>query len=253
MIYLDQKGLSALSNKAAIVDIGWRGTIQDNLAYILPECQFDGYYLGLEKFLNIQPANCTKAAFGPNLNQVEWTHLSDFFHSVAPIEMLCNSPNGSVVGYKVSSYSAVAERIVDTAENAIFDSYVKHFQNGVIDSVAGIAETISIHAISSKELRSLAVKTWREIIRTPNPDVITAYFQLNHNEQFGLGRFEDKRNRIPMGRWGKALLSPQGMRAFVIQLVATGWPEGYLARSNFLFVWPTIKLLRKLRKYFLAS
>ena len=250
MIYLEQKGLSALSKKAAIVDIGWRGTIQDNLAYLLPECQFDGYYLGLEKFLNIQPANCTKAAFGPNLNQAEWTHLPDFFHSVAPIEMLCNSPNGSVVGYKVSSHSTVAERIVDAAENAIFDSYVKHFQKGVIASVAGIAEMISIHAIASKELRSLAVKIWRGIIRTPNSDVATAYFQLNHNEQFGLGRFEDKRSRIPISRWGKALLSPQGMREFVILLVTTGWPEGYLARSNFLFVWPAIKFLRKLRKYF---
>lgn len=251
MIYLKQKGLSTSSQKAAIVDIGWRGTIQDNLAYLLPKCQFDGYYLGLEKFLNFQPANCTKAAFGPNLNQTEWAHLPDFFHSVAPVEMLCNSPNGSVVGYKISNDFAVAERIVDTAENAIFDRYVNFFQKGVIASVADIGEMISIHAIASKELRPLAVKTWGEIIRTPNSDVITAYFQLNHNEQFGLGRFEDKRNRIPISRWGKALLSPQGMREFIIQLVATGWPEGYLARSNFLFVWPAIKFLRKLRKYFL--
>lgn len=253
MIYLEQKGLSAASRKAAIVDIGWRGTIQDNLAYLLPECQFDGYYLGLEKFLNIQPVNCSKAAFGPSLNQAEWAYLPDFFRAVAPVEMLCNSPNGSVIGYKVSGHSAAAERIVDAAENAVFYRHVKYFQKGVIASVAGIAEMISIHAIASNELRPLAVKIWQEIIRTPNSSVAIAYFQLNHNEQFGLGGFEDKRSRIPISCWGKALLSPQGMREFVLQLEATGWPEGYLARSNLLFVWSAIKFLRKLRKYYLGN
>lgn len=250
MIYLEQKGLSASSKKIAIVDIGWRGTIQDNLAYLLPECQFDGYYLGLERFLNIQPVNCSKSAFGPNLNQVEWAHLPDFFRAVAPLEMLCNSSNGSVVGYKVSIHSAVAERIVDGAENAIFDNYVKHFQKSVIASVAGIAEIIKIHAIGSEELRPLAIKIWRDIIRMPNSDVATAYFQLNHNEQFGLGKFEDKRGRIPISRWVKALISLQGMRELAHLLDTTGWPEGYLARSNLLFIWPAITFLRKLRKYF---
>ena len=248
LTYLEQKGLSASSQKAAIVDIGWRGTIQDNLAHLFPECQFDGYYLGLEKFLNTQPTNCTKTAFGPNLNQAEWSHLPDFFHVVAPMEMLCNSPNGSVIGYKANNHGVIAERIVDVAENAIFDSHVKYFQKGVIASVADIAEIIRIHAIASKELNSLAIKIWDNIIKSPNPGVSIAYFRLNHNEQFGLGGFEDKRNRIPIRHWGKALLSPKGMRELVIQLEVIGWPEGYLARNNLLFVWSGIKILRKIRK-----
>lgn len=253
MIYLEQKGLSKKSKKSAIVDIGWRGTIQDNLAYLLPECNFDGYYMGLEKFLNIQPANCNKVAFGPNLNQGEWAHLSDFFRVVAPVEMLCNSPNGSVIGYEVNNDFALAERIVDAEENIIFHNYVKNFQEGVIGSVSELSEIIRIHAITSSELRPVAIEIWKKIINKPNAAVALAYFQLNHNEQFGLGGFENKRHRISMGYWGKALLTVQGAREFVLKLEATGWPEGYLARSNLLFVWSTIKYLRKLRRHSLTG
>ncbi len=253
MNYLEQKGLTASSKKAAIVDIGWRGTIQDNLAYLFPECKIDGHYLGLDKFINAQPTNCTKAAFGPNINHTEWSHFSDLFRTVAPIEMLCNSPDGSVIGYKVSDCSVIANRIVDAAESAVFDRYIKHFQEGVIGAVADMAEIIRVNALSSRELRSHAVKVWEGIIRIPNPAVATAYFQLHHNEQFGLGGFEDKSVRISKRYWVKAILSPQGMRNFVRQLEAIGWPEGYLASRNLLFVWSGIKLLRKVRSYSLAK
>jgi hypothetical protein len=246
--YLEQKGLSVSSRLAAVVDIGWRGTIQDNLAYLLPSCQFDGYYLGLEKFLNTQPSNSSKAAFGPDLNKAEWAHLPEFFRAVAPLEMLCNSSSGSVVRYNVVENYARAERIQDVAENSVFDRYVKHFQDGVVNSVVGIAETIRTHALASDELRPAAVTIWENIIRTPSSAVATAYFQLNHNEQFGLGGFEDKRRRIPIWQWCKALVSPKGLRELVIQLEATGWPEGYLARSNLLPFWSAISSLRKFKK-----
>lgn len=245
--YLDQKGLCASSRSAAIVDIGWRGTIQDNLALLLPDCQFDGYYMGLEKFLNEQPANASKSAFGPDLNKHEWMQWQDLFRAVAPLEMLCNSSSGSVVGYTITDGIAVAQRMCDSAENAVFDRYVTHFQKSIVESVADISEAIRIHAISSKELYPAAVKIWENMIRRPSPAVATAYFELNHNEQFGVGGFDDKSIRIPIWRWGRAFLSPNGLRELVIQLEATGWPEGYLARRNLLFFWSAIGMLRKAR------
>jgi len=246
--YLEQKGLSASSRSAAIVDIGWRGTIQDNLAFLLPDCQFDGYYMGLERFLNTQPSNARKAAFGPDLNRSEWANYSEFFRAVAPLEMLCNSSSGSVVGYTVKEGISVAERLQDSAENSVTDFYIRHFQRGIVDSIPGIAESIRTHAIGAAELRPVAVKIWEKIVSTPSPAVVTAYFQLNHNEQFGPGGFDDKSARIPIWRWGRALMSPKGMREFVIQLEETGWPEGYLARRNLLIVWSAIRFLRKAKR-----
>jgi FMN phosphatase YigB (HAD superfamily) len=246
--YLEQKGLSASSRLMAIVDIGWRGTIQDNLAFLFPNCQFDGYYLGLDKFLNEQPENARKTAFGPDLNKTESGQLSELLRAVAPLEMLCNSSGGSVIGYNVTGGCAVAERVVDSAEDAVIDRYVSHFQRGVVDFAIGFSETIRTHAISAEELRPMAVEIWRSIISKPSPAVVMAYFQLNHNEQFGVGGFKDKSSRIAISHWCRALTSPKGLRDLAIQLEETGWPEGYLARRNLLFVWSAIGRLRNFKR-----
>lgn len=246
--YLEQKGLSAASRSTAIVDIGWRGTIQDNLSYLFPDCQFDGYYLGLDRFLNEQPENGRKAAFVHDLNRAGSGQVADLFGAVAPLEMLCNSSSGSVTGYKVTQGCAVAERVSDGAENAVFERYVTHFQRGVVDFATVYAETVRTHAIYSAELRPMAVEVWKNIVSKPNSAIATAYFQLNHNEQFGVGSFKDKSRRIALSHWAKALTSPRGLRDLTLLLEETGWPEGYLARSKLLFVWSAIKRLRRIKR-----
>jgi len=57
------KGITNNNEPIFIVDIGWRGTIQDNLAHILENKQIDGYYLTLYEFYNLQPKNTKKISF----------------------------------------------------------------------------------------------------------------------------------------------------------------------------------------------
>ena len=248
--YLEQRGLSDSTQRAAVVDIGWRGTIQDNLSYLMPNCHFDGYYIGLNSFLNDQPSNTSKTAFGPNLNSSESRHCADLFAAVAPLEMLCNSSGGSVTGYSLAEGYAGAERIIDDAENKVVDQYVTHFQKGVVGSVERLCETIRVHAISSDELRPMSVQIWENIIRKPNLAVTHAYFQLNHNEQFGVGGFSDKSGPISIWRWCKALLLPSELRNLIRELEGTGWPQGYLYQRNILVFWSIIRRLRTYKNRF---
>jgi hypothetical protein len=44
-------------DRMLVVDVGWRGTVQDNLARLLPDTHLVGWYLALFPFLNPQPAN----------------------------------------------------------------------------------------------------------------------------------------------------------------------------------------------------
>ena len=248
--YLQGKGLSGSTKLACVVDIGWRGTIQDNLCYLMPNCHFDGYYIGLNSFLNDQPSNSTKTAFGPDINNDKSEHWADLFAAVAPLEMLCNSASGSVTGYSVAAGNARAERIMDGAENYVVDCYVTHFQAGVVASIDRLGELIRIHAISSDELRPMGVQIWASIIRKPSSAVTHAYFQLNHNEQFGVGGFADKSGPISLWRWCKAPLFPSEVRNLIRELEGTGWPEGYLYQRNILVFWPIIRRLRTYRNRF---
>jgi hypothetical protein len=227
MAYLGSAGLAGEVSRVGIVDIGWRGTIQDNLAYAMPAVEWSGYYLALNRYLNAQPDNVRKDAFGPDLNlSGELGHLLDF---VAPLEMLCNSPNGSVVGYERSEAGVKVHRHVDHAENQIHERYIKHFQLGVLDSIAYWAEYLRTHAYASEEIRPAAMGIWAGVIQRPPPFLAQAYFQLNHNETFGMGGFSDKRRMLTRMDVLKAFVSKSHRAKLHAFLMENGWLPGLMA------------------------
>lgn len=240
-----------LFGKAAVVDIGWRGTIQDNLSYLLPAVHIDGFYLGLDKYINQQPVNVSKFAFGPNLNTGELQH-AHLFAKVSPIEMLCNSPNGSVVGYVSSGYVYSAKRLVEESENVSFNDAVVYFQRGVILAAEVLGDVVRRHVVPVQALQDLAIRNWDDIALNPPVVIADAYFRLSHNESFGLGRFEDKTAVIPTSVWVKGFISPAGFKYLVRRLEGTGWPEGYLAKRGLGWFWSFVRFARETKRKFSA-
>lgn len=229
--YLASAGLDGRPGRVGIVDIGWRGTIQDNLAYALPVNEWFGYYLALNRYLNPQPANVRKAAFGPNLNASEaYQHLLEF---VAPLEMLCNSPNGSVIGYERTSQGMRVHRQIDQDENRIYEECAHHFQAGVLDAVAFWADFLRTHAYSAAEIRPLALDIWADIINKPPAFLAQAYFRLNHNETFGVGGFSDKRHKFVATDVLKAFVFRSDRSRLQAYLSEAGWVPGLLVCTNF--------------------
>lgn len=244
--YLKSKNFP-FEGKASIVDIGWRGTIQDNLAHIFPDLQIDGYYLALDKFINKQPLNTRKTGYVSDLNNADFRNAY-IFQKVSPIEMLCNSPNGSVVGYREEDEKFTAIRLVHESENRSFYDAVTHFQQGVIETSIELGKAVRIHSLHSEDFKTIALTNWSEIIDSPSSAIANAYFKLAHNESFGLGRFDDKTSVIPYSLWLKSLISVRSAKILVQRLEQTGWPEGYLAQRKLGWVWALIDLARKMKK-----
>jgi len=232
--YLDSKGFGAAAN-SAVVDIGWRGTIQDNLGYVRPQTRLTGYYLGLQTFLNEQPANCAKRAYGPNGNGAT-DHL-DLLNVVSLLEMLCNSPNGSVSGYGETHEGQVhAIRIVDDAENRTFEQFVSYFQEAVLQAASVYAPYIDNHVIVSSELRERACEIWGKLIGETHQDLARAYISLSHNELFGVGKFIDK-SHVPSLRDIVQGLFNHSRRHEVIQYIRqTQWPQLIWARKELSYI-----------------
>lgn len=247
LAYLSGKGFPS-GGKTAVVDIGWRGTIQDNIAYLLPGVHIDGFYLGLDKYINQQPANVSKYAFGPNMNDSCEMQFSHLFAKVSPIEMLCNSPNGSVVGYFKNEDIYAAKRLVEAAENVSYDEAVLYFQRGVISAAEVLGNVVRTHVVPLQIIRDLALVNWSEITRSPPMVIADAYFMLKHNESFGLGRFDDKTQIISNFVWIKGFISIAGFKQLVRRLESTGWPEGYLASRRIGWFWSFVSLARKVKQ-----
>jgi FMN phosphatase YigB (HAD superfamily) len=190
--YLGQQGWDGSASRVAIVDIGWRGTIQDNLSRLFPECQLTGHYMGLLRFLNAQPSNCRKTAFGPDLNSSA-AH-EELMRGIPLLEMLCNSPNGSVAGYAVDDAGrAHARRLIDDKENEAFNAFSVFFQQAITSIAGHWGRFIDSHVVGSEELRNAAYAVWRQLVRTPDRGLVEIHTSLAYNELFGLGSFVDKR------------------------------------------------------------
>ncbi|VWB45928.1 hypothetical protein BLA15816_05998 [Burkholderia lata] len=236
LAYCAGKGLDAQVDRCAVVDIGWRGTIQDNVACMLPDTQFEGFYLGLSKTLNQQPPNVSKHAFGPDLNRHDSKAARELLEFVSPIEMLTNSASGSVTGYEREGTRVRARKLVNAEENAVFESFTSAFQRRVLDVAREHAAHLAIDAIGASDYQQPAQVIWRDLIQRPNEDIARAYFSLVHNETFGLGRFVEKSKGLGafwVLRW---MISPGYRKQFRHRLSLLGWTAGYavIKRDRFL-------------------
>lgn len=193
--YLNEKGCTENTHCIGIVDIGWRGTIQDNIAYVIPKTKIFGYYMGLQYFLNKQPENCIKSSFGPDANKSQSN--TDLLDAVSLLEMLCNAPSGSVLNYKKDTNGKIiSNRLVDDEENDVFYKFVSFFQESVLFSSSLWANEIDTHVISSQDLYDYACIIWKNLVHNTDTNLLNAYHALNHNEIFGVGKFV-KKNNVP--------------------------------------------------------
>ncbi|NPC57189.1 hypothetical protein [Caenimonas soli] len=241
--YCAAKGLTQDLASCVVVDIGWRGTIQDNLAEAFPSVQFHGIYLALDRVLNRQPANATKVAFGPDLNTGASNELGRLLRCVAPIEMLCNSPSGSVTGYHRDPLTGAvnATRLRDPHEDMVYQRFTGNLQRRVLE-VLDQSLAANPHArVAADELLPHAMAAWSRLIYEPEKSFASAFFSLRHNESFGVGRFVDKQRRLPMLWPLKLLLSKGYSKSFVSALNELSWPHGYAVQAEDRYLIPVLK------------
>ena len=127
--YLSEHGMADTDTEIAVVDIGWRGTIQDNLCYLYPHIKFVGYYLGLIPALNNQPKNAQKFGF---INRFHSRAM--LLKSHTQLEMLCGCEKGSVTGYRMTD--GKVELLMEDNSNDIYSwkNYTRDFQKGVLEA-----------------------------------------------------------------------------------------------------------------------
>lgn len=228
LAYLRHKGFLDDGSQKLIVDIGWRGTIQDNLAYLRPGSHITGIYLAMHQLLNDQPANCTKIAYAANV-ATDYDRCARLLQHVQPLEMLCNAPEGSVTGYQLGTTSRepVATRTRGDEDATSYERCAKQFQSGVLAAAPALVAVAPAPGWTSLLLHPAAFDAMARLIADPPLPMARAFFELRHNEVFGMGR------TIDMGRSGPtAQPAPpknDAERAALERAAdASNWPCAYL-------------------------
>jgi len=191
--YLAEKGISQ-SDKVGLVDIGWRGTIQDNLARIKSATYFHGMYLGLRKMLNPQASNVSKRAYGAD-ERVD-ANTGKLFEAFAVLEMLCTSNMGSTEKYVRSQGKVTAYRNVSAEENSSHSEFSVHFQEGVALAAQIWGPYLERYVVGSAELRASAVHVWKKLSVNPDADLAKIFIHTPQHDVFGFGDIFQK-NQAP--------------------------------------------------------
>jgi len=229
--------------KACIVDIGWRGTIQDNLAYIYPEIAIDGCYLGLQKFFNAQPDNTRKYGYIADMN-LEQEHV--MLEHVMPYEMICFGTGGSAVGYRRdSSGKMVPKYQCDSEEDRIHNERIFYFQQGVVEGVNQVCRMVAQHGISLQELRTDARVLARKYLISPPRVMCNAFNALKQDDTFGMARtIYPGESSFRLSDRMLSYFSSIRRERFLSDLERSGWPQ-CLLRTQYLGIFHQLGSLKK--------
>jgi hypothetical protein len=205
----------------AVVDIGWRGSIQDNLSLIFPEKKMYGLYFGLHRFKGkLIPANRFKKAFLFDANNGLTNRLFiSLMRFVLPFEFLCTPAQGSVKGYIFDKNGTViAETQSNKIEKILIEKIIRVFQRSVLECMDSYKLKKKFRL---KECRKIAKK----IVWNPKEFEIFFYQKNKFNEKFGQGItyqcYPSSQTKLPH-------FSLKLILTWIKALKKSAWISGYL-------------------------
>ena len=233
--FFESKGIVNDEKPMLIVDLGWRGTIQDNLAYIYTNKQIDGYYYALYDYYNVQPKNTTKFAFIKD-KEITYEYIGKM---ITLFEMLFNPESGSVIYYKDNK----AIRKVKESEYNTVKKITSYIQKGMLDGSKTINNYLECHPFENSEFDNYIYDIIRKMKEQPSKELVEAYYSLVHNDTFGTGEYVDKRLK---------LTRMQKMNIFKCRdlLRKEEWKEAFMIHNNIHFLKYILNLKSKIRRMF---
>ncbi|MFC7474684.1 hypothetical protein ACFQS7_09990 [Dankookia sp. GCM10030260] len=210
LAYLAQQGFPTVG-EALVADIGWRGSIQDNLGRLLPQARLHGcYFLLLAPFVAADP-RCTRQSFlQPDAATARRLRFG------APLELAVGNETGSVIGYageagEVRPVEAPAPRT-----------------SGMLATFrAALAEAA---ARSTAGPRQALAATLR-FLEHPSRDFAALYFGSKRDERFGTGQVLASPPALTAGDLLAALAGSAARHRLGLALARSGWPWALLQRD----------------------
>lgn len=183
-----KKGITNNEEPMFMVDIGWRGTIQDNLAHIFTNKKIGGYYLTLYDFYNLQPANTYKISY---IDEKE-IRDNEVASMITILEWIYNPGTGSAVGYKDGN----AIRKAKEKETRIVEEYIKPLQKGMFKAAKVINEYMKYHPYQAQEIKEYVYDLIKNIKKKPSKELVEAYYNMVFNDTFGTAEYVEKEDKL---------------------------------------------------------
>ncbi|WFB58115.1 HAD hydrolase-like protein [Paenibacillus sp. BR1-192] len=173
----------------SIVDVGWKGTIQDNLFKILDKkIRVEGYYLGL-----IAPGDASKDNVKHGVLFSSIPSRTPFFNvfneNRALYEVLLGASHGSANKYVTQKKSVEVETFQTEKEKELFETIISPLQSSIFEWFGQLCDIFCKKDINHEILIEHFAKIHARMIFFPTKTELEFFNGLYHYENFGVFKF----------------------------------------------------------------
>lgn len=204
-------GTTDIPKRINLVDVGWKGTIQDNIFNWTKQITTEritvhGYYLGLLKGGAIDKNNCKKGLLFSNVDRVS-RGLNIYLDNLSLFELFLHANHASVKSYKQGENVFQMIEYDDYSEKDLIENKILP----ISDKIFTYFKTITIFLENSNKsvqfLEYFVIKKHFSMIFYPSEIEIESYENLQHKENFGCFIESNLDSRKNNNLWGKLKLS----------------------------------------------
>ncbi|WP_149535704.1 hypothetical protein [Siccirubricoccus phaeus] len=213
--FLAQQGFPA-AGEALVADIGWRGSIQDNLCRLLPALRLHGCYFLLLPGFSPAPANATRQSFllPPGPREARRLRFG------APLELAVGGEGGSVIGYAAAGSGAAPVAGPPPA-----------CPPAARRALAGFRAALAEAAVARQARPEVALRDTLRFLEHPPRAFAALYFAHERDERYGTGRSHLAAAPLKAGALLSAVGQAGARRRLGLALAESGWPWALLQRD----------------------
>ncbi|MBE6155648.1 MAG: hypothetical protein E7164_02695 [Firmicutes bacterium] len=169
-----------------VVDVGWKGTIQNNLQKILTKTKIHGYYLGLVHYDKIEDYEFKNSCLFEYSIENKTNNGILYNSNRSIFEVLLSADHGSTKNYEIHNDKAVPVLNNQVKEQELYVEKIKPIQENIYEKFVKISEILKYGYFDKMYVEKLMNKQFFKLMFKPSKAEVNEYNSFYHFENFGV-------------------------------------------------------------------
>lgn len=188
--YLESFGVDFDKESMCLVDVGWKGTIQDNiLVYFEGKQEIIGLYLGLVAPGKEDPKNIKRGLVFDLVNRGRSGYFDIYNENKSIFEVILGATHGSADRYVNENGKITVATAQRKEERDLFEQLISPIQTGIEKTFDAIDEALVNRAYTVSSLQRVWADIHAHLVFFPTKKQMDIFYKIYHFENFGVFEF----------------------------------------------------------------
>lgn len=193
--YLKSFGVDFEKDGMCLVDVGWKGTIQDNILMFFGErVDILGLYLGLVAPGKIHPLNRKEGLLFTNIPYPQ-KNFYVYDENKSVFEVMLGASHGSADHYVATENGIKVATAEKQEERDLYLNMISPMQNNIFKCIEKIDDALLNHSFDKDELERIVAGIHAKLVFLPKRAQIELFYHIYHYENFGVFEFTKFKTR----------------------------------------------------------